>query len=119
MDAKNKLLDKARSFCSRPSDKALSERMGVAPQLISLWRKGHAPMPADRVTELCAIAHEDAASWLVLIAAEQSTGATHRAWEKVIQRLGIAAALVLAVLPYQAPAGDGATSQNPRTLSIM
>ena len=105
MDAKNKLLDKARGFCSPPTDKALAERMAVSRTLLSRWRNGYDPMKADRVTQLCGIAHEDASGWLVLIEAEQSTGATRRAWEKLAHRLGLAASLFLVL------AAPGMTSQ--------
>ena len=109
MDAKNKLLDKARAFCSRPSDKALSERLGTSPQLISLWRNGHTPLPEERITELCAIAHEPPGPWLLAIHAEQATGATRRAWEALARQLGRAAIW----------AGVALTSWNLPGLSIM
>ena len=60
-------------------------------------------MPADRVVQLAQLAGVDPADYLILIASEQTSGATHRAWESVIKRLAIAAILLTPVLGYASP----------------
>ena len=79
------LLDAAKKVCK--TDAALAGRLGVVPQAVSRWRRGHDPMTEDRVVQIARIAHENEGFWLARIAAEQSLGDTRRAWERVAAAL--------------------------------
>ena len=122
MNAVDRLLDKARGVCSRPSDAALAERIGVSRQVVSTWRKGTAPVPDERIAQLAALIHEDAAEWMVQIRAEQSTGPAAKAWAGLARKLASAAALVLLVgaagAPSPAAASEGTKATAP-SLYIM
>lgn len=102
MPSVNELLDTVRERCNITSDNALAERLGVTRALISGWRKARYPIPDQRVAELCALAREDAPSWVARIHAERATSPTERRmWESVLDRLRPAAAVAgLALIGY-------------------
>lgn len=117
----NKLLDKARRVCSLDSDAQLAERLHVSAQLVSQWRKGKNPISDERVTQLAQMAHEEPGAWLVLVNAEQSAGATAKAWLTVSRRLGAAASLAAIALLYH-PASQAApigVSESVPAIGIM
>lgn len=113
MDAKNKLLDAAKKICL--TDSGTARRLDITRQTISHWRSGRYPMPEEQITAIAQIAHESPEKWLVLIAAEQSQGATHRAWLKAAERLGIAASLVMLLGGAAPPAGAFCAHQGTLT----
>jgi len=102
MDARNKLLDKARVACSASSDAALASRLTVSAQQVSRWRKGHDRMPNEQIARIARLAHLDAGEWVLLIEAEQNTGEAGKAYGSLVKRLGIAALLDLASVPGMA-----------------
>lgn len=100
------LLDKAREACSLPSDNALSQRLGVTRAVVSTWRSGNAPMPDERIAQLCAMAKLDGPEWLAKIHAERAQSPAERAlWSKMLMRLAAAA---IFVAPYVAGANEKA-----------
>ena len=112
MDAKNALLDKARATCSRPSDLALAEKLGVSRSSVSHWRSGKEPLSDERIAQLAKLANEPGGKWLVAIRAQQTTGEAHRAWEQLARQLGMAASVAMML-------GAGLTSWNIDILPIM
>lgn len=102
MDAVNKLLDRAKKARSLPSDVALAGSLGVSRQLVSQWRNGANPMSDERIAQVADLAQVDAAQWLVAIHAAQTSGAAHKAWERLARQIGAAAVLAVAALfPFQ------------------
>lgn len=104
MDARNKLLDKAKEACAASSDAALADRLVVSRQQISRWRKAHDPMPGDWIAKIARAAHQDPGEWLLLIESEQAHGEARKAYSGLVKRLGIAA--LLAVLSVPGMAGN-------------
>jgi transcriptional regulator with XRE-family HTH domain len=107
MTALNKLLDLAKEKCQCATDAALAGRIHVSRAYLSSWRNGKDVMPDDRVVQLALLAGVDPADWLVLITTEQTTGATHRAWERVLQRLAIAAIFLTPLIASASPEKHG------------
>ena len=99
------LLDKAREHCSLKSDAALAARIGVTRAIVSHWRKtGKWPEP-DVIARLARAAGDDAGPWMV--AAELSrSGDAHakRAWRRIAELLGHAAAVALVAILMNSPA---------------
>lgn len=122
MNNTTKLLDLARSKCDGGSYAALARRIGVTPQSLNQWKLGEYPMPLERIAEIAKIAGENADDWKILLRAEQSTGEEKKTWENVVRRLGIAAAIALAVgfLPgaNASPTGKNSYAEMPN-LGIM
>lgn len=96
-NAINDLLDKAKQVCL--TDAATASRLGVVPQHVSRWRRGHDPISEERIVQIAKIARENEGFWLARIAAEQAHGETRRAWERVVKTLSAAAAVALLVAP--------------------
>jgi transcriptional regulator with XRE-family HTH domain len=99
MTSVNKLLDISRKACSLRSDSELAASVGVSRQLVSQWRNGSNPMSDERVAQLAEMAKIKPDSWLLAVRAEQAHGAAAKHWRSLVQRLGSAAAITLAVLP--------------------
>jgi transcriptional regulator with XRE-family HTH domain len=113
MSTRNVLLDKAAAACSPANFTALAARLHVSRQTVSQWRKGEIPLPDARIVELCAIAHEDPADWLVTIHADEG-GKVGAAWARVARRLGIAASVALAaLLPFVLALGASKAQARP------
>lgn len=105
------LLDKAKKGISAGSFTELATTLGVSRQQVSRWKTGIDAVPDDRLRQLARMAHEDYDKWVLLLEADRSTGDRKRAWERLASRLGVAAALALAImlpaLPARASMNDG------------
>lgn len=99
------LLDKAKNAVSPANYSHLSDVIGVSKQAVSRWKKGVEPLPDERIAQLARIAGLDGGEWWVLVKSDEAPESVRRRVRYVIERLGIAAALCLAVgLPYSAKA---------------
>lgn len=93
MNAKNKLLDKAKKMCSPQTDMALAERIGVTRSAVSVWRKG-GKITAQHLETLAAVAGLDGQA-VIEVMLEQASNAEARAvWRPVLDRLSAAVAAV-------------------------
>jgi transcriptional regulator with XRE-family HTH domain len=105
------LIDKASDVCG--SDKALAERMGVKPNVISMLRHGR-PITPETAAELAAIAGEDAVQALVDAVLLRAKG-TRR--EGVLREvLGKALAAGVAGLCLFSYSGDSISATENRTI---
>lgn len=93
MNAKNKLLDKAKKMCSPQTDMALAARIGVTRSAVSVWRKG-GTITAQHLETLAAVAGLDGQA-VIEVMLEQASNAEARAvWRPVLDRLSAAVAAV-------------------------
>lgn len=109
MNAKNKLLDKAKKMCTPQTDMALAARIGVTRSAVSVWRKG-GTITAQHLETLAAVAGLDGQS-VIEVMLEQANNAEARAvWRPVLDRLSAAVAAVApaTVILYATMAYGGA-----------
>ncbi|MBN5028353.1 hypothetical protein JY419_02785 [Stenotrophomonas maltophilia] len=99
MSAIADLLDKAREGGNFSSDMGLAAKLGVSRQTLHAWRKGSAPIPDERIAQICALGRLDGAAWMARVHAEKAQSREERAlWKSMLDRLSaVAAVLVLAV----------------------
>lgn len=97
------LIEATKKGSGIPSDNALSQRLGVTRATVSGWRTGTAPLPDERIAQLCAIGKLDAPTWAAKVHAEKAQSPTERAmWRSMLDRLSAAAA-VLVLVVFSAP----------------
>lgn len=93
MNAKNKLLDKAKKMCNPQTDMALAARIGVTRSAVSVWRKG-GTITAQHLETLATVAGLDGQA-VIEVMLEQASNAEARAvWRPVLDRLSAAVAAV-------------------------
>ena len=91
------LLDKAQEKCSRPSDRAIAERMKVTASAVSKWRKGGI-ITEPHATALAALAGLDGEIVVRVMEEQAVTPAQKRVWQSVLNRLSAAAAAIALVV---------------------
>lgn len=101
MTAITDFVDAVRLAGNFSSDMGLAAKMGVSRQTLHAWKKGTAPLPDDRIAQMCALGKLDGAAWMARIHAERAQSAAERAlWKSMLDRLSAAAAVVaLIVMP--------------------
>ena len=110
MTAVADLLDAVKASANFNSDNGLAERLNLRRQNVHQWRHGLAPIPDERIAQICELAKLDGAVWVAKIHAERATSPVERkVWKSVLDRLS-AAATVLVLVVVTAP---GAARANP------
>lgn len=98
------LLDQVRVGGNFNSDMGLAEKLGVKRQTLHAWRHDQAPIPDERIAQLCALAKLDGPEWMARIHADKAQSPAERAlWSKMLLRLAAAA---IFVAPLSAGAAD-------------
>ena len=92
MDTLNRLLDQARSNCDRPSDRALSQRLKLTAQSVSVWRKG-GKITDEHLAAVLELAKADPSEAIKVRAEQASSKAEIRLWNHMLTRLASAALL--------------------------
>lgn len=110
----SELLDKARKTCSLNSDAALGDRVGKTRQVVHHWRTTGAWPENKTIARLAALAGEDAEPWLVEAGlGKADSESERRAWKRLAELLGHAAAVALVAVLAHSPAlsktPDGST----------
>lgn len=99
MTAVADLLDAVREGAKFSSDNGLAERLNVRRQNVHQWRHGLAPIPDERIAQICELAKLDGAVWIAKIHAERATSPVERkVWRSLLDRLSAAAAVLVLVV---------------------
>ncbi len=101
MTAISEFVDAVRNGGNFSSDMGLATKMGISRQTLHAWRKGTAPLPDERIAQMCALGKLDGAEWMARIHAEKAQSREERAlWRSMLDRLSAAAAVVALMLPF-------------------
>jgi len=92
MQTINRLIDAARKACDRESDMALAEKMKVARNSVSVWRKG-GKITDEHLAALVELAKADPSEAIKVRAEQASSKAEIRLWNHMLTRLSAAALL--------------------------
>lgn len=111
MQELQKLLDKVRKSRSLNSDAALARALGVKPQTMSNWRKGHNLPDAVACARLAELSGEPLARVLGMIGEARAISAAEKA---VWRRLAEAAVVLLAVIATGSAPGQADAKTSPQ-----
>lgn len=92
MQTINRLIDAARKACDRDSDMALAEKMKVARNSVSVWRKG-GKITDEHLATLIELSKSDPSEAIRVRAEQASSKAEVRLWNHMLTRLASAAML--------------------------
>lgn len=99
MSAVADLLDAVKASANFSSDNGLAERLNLRRQNVHQWRHGFAPIPDERIAQICELAKLDGAMWIAKIHAERATSPVERkVWRSLLDRLSAAAAVLVLVV---------------------
>lgn len=80
---------------------------------ISNYRSGFSQAAPHVIERMARDIGENPAAWVALVESERARDAEdRRTWARIAKQLGLAAALVIAALPYESHAGTGDISRN-------
>lgn len=102
MQTLNKVLDMARSMCSRDSDRALAQALKVTPTTILGWRNGSRRITDEHLMAVIEKAKADPALAVLIRQETAETKAEKKGWATLWERLSAAAA-VLVLVVFAAP----------------
>lgn len=98
MQTINKVLDMARSMCSRDSDRALAQALKVTPTTILGWRNGSRRITDEHLMAVIEKAKADPALAVLIRQETAETKAEKKGWATLWDRLSAAAAVLVLVV---------------------
>lgn len=98
------LLDKAKEAISAGKDVEIARRLAVSGPTVAQWRAGVVWPSEEHIAELATLANENPAAWVLAIAATRRSGRIREYYTAAAKAQGWAAALVLSLTSWYAPA---------------